>query len=440
MNKSRYRALAALGTLALGIVACSPSESEDNSEPDSPAESENSGEPESAAEVDLTVWGWRQEDVAAYEKIFQIYEDAHPNVTVEYVPYKADEYDTILRTGLSDENGPDVAQLRSYGLLQPLVASESLVPLDAEIDELAEFPDEVLDGARGVADEQVYGVPFAVQTLHVIYNKAIFDEHKVAPPKTWDDMIAAFETLQSADVVPLAATVSDTWMLPIQQEIFGAASYGGYDYLESMLAGDAAFTDRPWVDSLATWIGTSEYWAPQYEGVSYTDAQALFTSGQAAMFPGGVWELAVFAQANPDLELGIFNVPPPAGAAVQEPLVPGFVDGSFGVSAQSAHQEASIDLVRWMATPEFGQAFTDELRQISAVPGVEPSDEILAQALDAYLENPSPYVTYAYFSGGEPTAWDLASEGLSDLVLGSSSAEEAANHIQQGVDQWFEPK
>ncbi|WP_165367475.1 ABC transporter substrate-binding protein, partial [Phytoactinopolyspora endophytica] len=222
--------------------------------------------------------------------------------------------------------------------------------------------------------------------------------------------------------------------------IFGATTYGGYDYLDRMLAGQAKFTDQAWVDSLSTWIDTSQYWAPQYEGVSYTDAQALFTSGQAAMFPGGIWELAVFSDANPDLDLGIFNVPAPADAAVSETLVPGYVDGSFGVSAQSPEREAALDLVRWMATPEFGQAFTDELRQISAVPGVEPNDEILAQALDAYLENPSPYVTYAYFSGDQPTAWDLASEGLSDLVLGNSSADEAAEHIQRGVDQWFEPK
>lgn len=416
---------AVLAALTLAFTACSPGASDGDSD---------------GGDVTLEVWGWRQEDVAAYQKIFKIYEDAHPGVTVEYVPYKADEYDTILRTGLSDENGPDVAQLRSYGLLQPLVGSGSLVALDDEVEDLAEFPEEVLDGARGVADEQVYGVPFALQTLHVIYNKTLFADHGITPPETWDDMITAFRTLDDAGLIPMAATVSDSWMLPIQQEIFGASTYGGYDYLERMLAGQATFTDRPWVDSLTTWKETSEFWEPQFEGVSYADAQALFTSGQAATFPGGVWELAVFDKANPDLELGIFNVPPPPNAAVSETLVPGYVDGSFGVSANSPDQEAALDLVRWMATPEFGQAFTDELRQISAVPGVEPSDELLAQALEAHLADPSPYVTYAYFSSGEPTAWDLASEGLSDFVLGQSSAEDAAGHIQQGISQWFEPQ
>lgn len=427
MLRTRRVMVAAVVPLIFGLSACAPS---------APESAASSG---TAQQITLDVWGWRQEDVAAYKKIFKIYEDAHPGVKVTYVPYKSTEYDTILRTGLADANGPDVAQLRSYGLLQPLVAAGSLVPLGGEVKELDAFPETILDGARGVSDKRVYGVPFAVQTMHVIYNKAILDKHGIAPPATWDAMIAAFEKLKAAELTPLAATVTDTWMLPIQQEIFGATTYGGYDYLKRMQGGQAKFTDRPWVDSLTTWKGTSKYWGPQFEGTSYTDAQALFTSGKAAMFPGGIWELAAFAKANPELEMGIFNVPPAPGAAVTKTLVPGFVDGSFGVSAKSPEKAAALDLVRWMASAEFGKAFSKELRQISAVPDVAPEDPLLAQALTAYQADPSPYVTYAYFSGGTPTAWDLASESLSKFVLGRSTADQAAKHIQQGIDQWFKP-
>ncbi|HEY0699379.1 MAG TPA: extracellular solute-binding protein [Micromonospora sp.] len=418
----KFGVMGAVAMLAVALAGCAP----------------GAGDGDDA--VNLKVWGWRQEDVAAYNKIFQIYEDAHPGVTVEYVPYKNTEYDTILRTGLTDANGPDVAQLRSYGLLQPLVAAGGLVPLDDQVKEVGSFPAPVLDGAKGVTDGKIYGVPFAIQTLHVVYNKKIFDQNGITAPTTWADMIAAFDKLSKAKVVPLASTGTDTWMLPIQHEIFGATTYGGTDFLAKMLTGEAKFTDPAWVTSLETWKSTNKYWAPQSSGISYTDAQALFTSGRAAMFPGGVWELAGFEKAAPDLEMGIFNVPPAPGAAVDRTLVPGYVDGSFGVSAKSRQRDASLDLVRWMATPEFGRALSNELRQISPVPGVEPQDQLLAQALKGYRENPSPYLTYAYFSGGTPTAWDLASEAFSDYLLGRRSAADAAGHIQRGVDQWFRPK
>ena len=80
----------------------------------------------------LEVWSWRTEDVDEYEKIFDAYEAEHEGVTVEFKPYVATEYDTILSTGLSAEGGPDVAQLRAYGGLQPLCEAGRLVELEAE--------------------------------------------------------------------------------------------------------------------------------------------------------------------------------------------------------------------------------------------------------------------------------------------------------------------
>jgi raffinose/stachyose/melibiose transport system substrate-binding protein len=390
--------------------------------------------------VTLKVWGWRQEDVAAYKKIFKIYEDKHPGVTVEYVPYKNTEYDTILKTGLSGANGPDVAQLRSYGLLQPLAAAGSLVALDSNVPELKEYSSDVLDGARSESDHKVYGVPFAIQTMHIIYNKQIYAKNGLSVPTTWADMTAGFEKLKQAGVVPVAATVTDTWMLPIQQEIFGATRYGGTAQRDRMLRGEGKFTDSAWVASVNTWLSTKPYWEPQATGVGYDDAKAQFASGKAATFPGGVWEVAGFKTANPQLDIGIFNAPPAPDAVSDKTLVPGFVDGSFGVSSKTPNQKAALELVRWMAGPEFGQAFTDGLQQISPVPGVTPKGVVLAQAVKDYAANPSPYLTYAYFSAGTPGAWDLASKELSNAVLGKVTAAQAAASIQRGVDQWFKPK
>lgn len=401
------------------------------------APSTDSSQDQASGDVTLKVWGWRQEDAATYKKIFKLYEDKHPGVKVDYVPYLNTEYDKILTTGLKDSSGPDVAQLRSYGLLQPLITSQSLVPLDQEVPDVSKFPKAVLDGARGVSDNAVYGVPFAIQTLHVLYNKDTFAKLNIAPPKSWDEMLSDFAKIKDSGSIPLASTVTDAWMLPIEQEIFGAGTYGGTKYLDQMLDGKVKFTSQPWVDSLKAWMSTQQYWGDNYKGTSYADAQALFTSGKAAAFPGGIFELSTFRKANPQLNIGILNIPAPDGSGTP---VPGYVDGSFGVSKSSKHQKAALDLVKWMATPEFGQAFTDNLSQISPVPGVSSKDPLLAQAFDSYQANPSPYVTYAYFSNGTPTAWDLASKSFSSLALGQTNPEQAASDIQRGVDQWFKPR
>jgi raffinose/stachyose/melibiose transport system substrate-binding protein len=424
----RLRALAAGGVVLAMLAACAPSTSEGDKD------SQGKGE-----KTTLSVWSWRTEDVAAYEKIFDVYEEKHPGTTVEFKPYKNTEYNTILATGLAEAGGPDVAQLRAYGLLQPLVEAGQLEPLDGEVEGLDEFPDQVLEGAKGLEDGKVYGVPFAVQTLQVFYNKKIFADNDIEVPTTWADLMAAAEKLEQAGVTPFATTGKDTWMLPIVHDIFGASRYGGSEFEEAVQSGSADFTDEDYVASLAVVDEVSRFFPDDVAGVAYTDSQVLFTSGKAAMFPGGSFELGFFQSQAPDLEIGVFSAPPPPGSQEQEPVVPGFVDGSYGVSAKSKNKEAAKELVAWMATKEFGQMFADELKQISPVPGVEAGDPVLAEMADAYAERPAPYLLLVDFRYGQPSGTDLMAAGLQQMLLGKATPDQVAGSLQKGISQWYKP-
>jgi raffinose/stachyose/melibiose transport system substrate-binding protein len=206
--------IATMAVATLAVTACSPSD-----------ENEGGGDGD---KVTLTLWSWRPEDASAYAKIFDKFEASHPNITVEFKPFKNTEYNNILATGLSGESGPDVAQLRAYGLLQPLVEAGRLVPLDGKVPGLESFDPAILQDAKGRKDGKIYGVPFAYQTLQVFYNKKIFADNGIQPPTTWDQMIAAANKLKQADVIPFAATAGPdgTWTLPVLHEIFGNSRYG----------------------------------------------------------------------------------------------------------------------------------------------------------------------------------------------------------------------
>jgi raffinose/stachyose/melibiose transport system substrate-binding protein len=392
-------------------------------------------------EGDVTVWSWRTEDQAGYERIFAEFEEANPGITVEFVPYVNTEYDTILATGLSEAGGPDVMQLRAYGGLQPLLESGDVLALDDEVDALADFDEDILDGARGLEDGQIYGVPFGIQTVQMFYNVEIFEEHGLSEPETWDEFTAILDTLADADVTPIAATGADIWMLPIVHEALAAPRYGGEEFRQAIQSGATDFTDPDYVASIGVVDEVSAYFPDDVVGVSYTDTQVLFTTGQAAMFPGGSFEVGFFQDQAPDMEMGVFSVPPPPGSPDgAEPLVPGWMDGSYGVNPDSDNQDAALELVRWMATEEFGQLFTDELRQVSAVPGVTPQDETLATIVEQYEASPSAYMLLVDFRYGEPTGTDLLGEGIQEMLLGDVTPEGVAEQLETGVSQWFEPE
>jgi len=418
-------AAAALGS-ALVLSACAPS-------------APSGGSQTSDEEVTLKVWSWRTEDVEAYNSIFDVFEEAHPGITVEFEAFQNTEYNQILTTGLAGSDGPDVPMVRAYGQLQPNIEAGQLEPIDGKVDGVDEIAPSVLAGAKGKADRKLYAVPLATQTLQVFYNTAIFEEHDLEVPKTWDDFIELNESLLSAGVTPMALGAKDAWMLPIFSDIFGSARYGGSAFEEKILDGSATFEDPDYVDSLQIVSDMQKYLTPDVVGVSYTDSQIQFTSGQAAQFPGGSFEIATFRTQAPDMEIGSYQVPLPPNAVSETPVSPAYADGNFAVNSKSENQDAAFELLNWLATPEFGQLVADELNQFSAIPGVEYSDEVMKEAWDNYQDGQAPYLLLVDFRYGEPQGTAVLGEQVQKMFLGETDPAGVANALQTGVSQWFVP-
>ncbi|MGV9304156.1 extracellular solute-binding protein [Nonomuraea sp. NPDC003727] len=412
-----------LSLTLLSATACAPSTSTSTS----PSTSTAPG-----GKVTLSVWGWGPD--ADYDKMFTEYEKLHPGVDVDARSFTtATEYDTILSTGLAGDSGPDLAWLRAGANLQPLVEAGRLLPLDVkDVPGLAAYDEKVLRAAKGDKDGKVYGVPFAVQTLQVIYNKKIFADHGISPPRTWDEMIAAAGKLKAAKIVPFAFGGKDDWMLPVVAGIFGTAHWGGDDFLKAVKAKEKKFADPAFVEGIDQLNKLKPYFPDDVAGVSYTDAQILFSSGKAAMFPGGLWELNFFGQHAKDIELGVFTPPAPNGPG----LMPGFTDGSYGINAKSRNRAEALKFAAWLASKDYGQLFTDTLRIFSAVPGVTPKDALLKQVATTFEQQGAAYFMNE-FAYGNPSSQVVFSKSLQEMLLGRITAREAAEQLDKSVSTWL---
>jgi raffinose/stachyose/melibiose transport system substrate-binding protein len=388
--------------------------------------------------VTLTVLSWRPEDTAGYAKIFAPFEKSHPKIKVKFKPIKNTEYLTVLPTELKKATGgPDVVQLKPYGPIQSLISAGDLAPLDGQVD-VSKWDPTVLQAAKGRQDGKLYGVPYAMQTLSVLYNKKIFADQQIQPPTTWAEFIADCEKLKKAGITPLSTSGLQPWVLAIDHQVFGATRYGGDDFAKAVLSGQKNFTDPDYTASLDVTAKLKPYFPDKVTAVDYPDAQTLFTSGKAAMYPGGSYEVGPFTQTNPDLQIGAFDAPPAPGATVNHALTSGFVDGSYGVNAHSEHKTEAMELVKWMATPEFGRLYANTLKQISAVPGVTPGDPLLAQTYQNFKSHGATYMMVVDFGYGNPLGRDQEGEALQKM-LGGTSAADAGKLVQKGISAWFKP-
>ncbi len=390
-----------------------------------------------AEKINLTFWSWRTEDVQAYEKFIAEFNSKYPDINVEFVAYRNTEYNTILATALQAGSGPDIIHLRAYGGMEPLAKAGYLMLLDDEIPALKGFGREVLLGATNREDGKIYGVPFAVQTIQVLYNKAIFEKLGLEEPATWDELIEIAAKAKAGGYIPFANGGKEGWTL---ETFFGAVAptyYGGNTFFNEVVAGNATFTDPRLEASIEKMLELRPYLPDQYMGVGYTDMQMLFAQEMAAMFLAGSYELGTLAQMNPTLEVGAFVVPP---MVESEPkYITMYVDGSYGANAATKHPEEALAFLRFLASKEYGAMFTDTLQQISAVPGVKPSDALLAEIVSMMEESATPYLMLTAFRYGQPSGSTLLQNELQGVFAGEISLDEALANIQAGLATWHVP-
>ncbi|ROP75778.1 carbohydrate ABC transporter substrate-binding protein (CUT1 family) [Frigoribacterium sp. PhB107] len=144
----------------------------------------------------ITVWAW----APAVEPIAEAFEKAHPDITVDVqnVGTGADQYTKLQNAIKAGKGAPDVAQVEYFAVPQ-FSLGDSLADLsgygygDLEDDFTASTWNSVTDG------DAVYALPQDSGPMAMFYRQDVFDKYGIAVPTTWDEYVAAAETMHAAD-------------------------------------------------------------------------------------------------------------------------------------------------------------------------------------------------------------------------------------------------
>jgi raffinose/stachyose/melibiose transport system substrate-binding protein len=385
---------------------------------------------------DLTFWSWRQEDRAFYQSVIDSFQAENPGVTVTFEAFESQSYPTILSTALAGESGPDIIMVRAYGAFEAVASGGYLMPLDAEtIPGLDALPEEALAAETLRSDGQVYAIPFASQTMLVIYNKDIFDQLGLEEPETLDELIEVSEAIKAGGFYPFANGTAAAWQNETIVFALGS-SIMGRDFYDDFAAGEADFTDPRFIEALEALQQLSAYFPDGFTGLDYASAQQLFASGMAGMFAGGSFEVANFLSQNADLNLGVFASP--VQEAGDERLVAWFFDGGYAGNARTEHPELVQKFLAHLATPEFGQAFSNTLGNVSPIPGVAFENELLTEVAELN-ESAIPYIMLVHFRYQEPSGSALLQSEVQKMLAGETTPEAAAQAVTAGIATYYEP-
>ncbi|TAP43150.1 extracellular solute-binding protein [Arthrobacter sp. S39] len=162
-------------------------------------------------------------------------------------------------------------------------------------------------------------IPFQFELEFIWYNKALLQKAGVSAPKSLDDIPAMCTALRDAGITPIAIDGQDQW--PLERYVaYQPFREAGPEFIQKLKKGEAKFTDpagKKTVEWLAA-LGKAKCFQDGFSSQGYSDAQNQFTSGQAAMYNIGTWELPSLAtdKLNPAVrdDIDFFTLPTTDGS------------------------------------------------------------------------------------------------------------------------------
>jgi raffinose/stachyose/melibiose transport system substrate-binding protein len=390
--------------------------------------------------VELTMGSWRTDDVEQMSRILAKFNEAYPNITINFDPTNPPDYNATLRTQLEGGTAPDLFYLRSFATSRQLFDEGFLEPLTG----LPGLEENFTAEARGpwaTEDGTPYGVPFIAVSHGIYYNQDIFEELGIAVPQTWEDLLAAAQTIQDAGYTPIANGAGDAWT--IAEIVFmniAPTFIGGYEGRQAYLSGERCFNDENSVRAFQAIAELAPFFPEGQQALTYYDSQQLFLQGEAAMWFGGSWDIPFFESEAPEFAWSVFPIPAPAGQ--DQRYVTFHLDAGMGVNAASEHKEEAKLFLEWMTGEEFAAMMANEMPGFFPIRTEAPAVENpVANAFLAFNEGAGLDVRWAWekLLDGQPDGYTLMQDNAIAVLNGDKTAQEAADALQEGLATWFEP-
>ncbi|MGC8968451.1 MAG: extracellular solute-binding protein [Thermus sp.] len=148
-----------------------------------------------AQPITLTYWQYEfKTKVEAVNELIRRFEAQNPGIKVVHQTFPYDAYQQKVATSIPAGQGPDVVNLY-YGWAPTWVKAGYLVPLPEDWAKRVDEGFVPMVQAAKVAGK-LYGVPTAVRSLALFYNKDLFRQAGLSgPPRTWGEFLEAAKRL-----------------------------------------------------------------------------------------------------------------------------------------------------------------------------------------------------------------------------------------------------
>ncbi len=392
--------------------------------------------------VTITWWHISTDEAqqATWQGIADAYMAENPNVNIEITVLENAAFKEQLRNVMQAGDPPDLFQSWGGAVLWTYADNGLMRNIAPELegewyDSFAATAAVELFGQNG----EYYGVPWDWGAVGMFFNKPLFVEAGLDPenpPATWDEYLAAVQTLKDAGITPIALGEAEKWPGHFWW-VYLATRLGGSEAFLSAYDRTGSFADAPFVEAgeyLKQLIDTEPF-NDSFLGLTWPEAAAVFGNGDAAMLLMGQWAPASQAQYSENGEgigqenIGFFNFPAIEGGAGNPGDVLG---GGNGIVVGANAPDEAVDFLKFLTNQDSQRAVA-----YFGVPVVKGLDDIFESdpVMQAILKarDGAPYFQLYYDQFLPPAVGSAVNDAVETIFAGMATPEEAAQAIEESA-------
>jgi len=379
--------------------------------------------------------------IKAMDELIKRFQAANPTIKVKHTTFPYADYQTKIAAAMPAGQGPDVVQL-FYGWLDNFVAAKFIQPLPHDT-----FPPAMIEkdfypivGAMK-RDGEYYGLPTAVRSLGLFYNKNLFKEaglDPANPPKTLDQFLDAAKKTTKRDASGNLLSEGVTLDFP------GQDYHWWREVLLRQMGGTPYSPDNRKVayDSDAG-AKALNYYADlqrvQKVGqVGFMDeGQAAFRAGRAAMTVDGTFRLGSFGGIK-TFEWGVTELP--AGPDGKRSNFASYWVNAITTRPTGAKLEASKKFLVYLTSPEAMQVWLEMVGELPARKAVAETEKNLSHPIYAPFLKALAYSQATVFvdeMAQRQVSLDMINRVLIQNQDAKAALAEAAKSEQAILDRFY---
>lgn len=384
--------------------------------------------------------------VVARIQMLEKFQQENPHVVISEESLQDPTYKTKIKTLAAGNDLPDVFELLGSDA-QMFVDNGLVKPLDEIMEADPEFKSAFVPSTLDdfTINGQLVGLPMQLLSSSLIYyNEAIFNEVGIEQfPETWDEFLAAIETLREAGYTPISIGNKGNWLAQSSYLSALADRFTGTDWFYSLKNREGAqFTDEEFVNALRALQQLGEVGAfnANVNSIDNSQQRTAYYNGEAAMFIEGNWAInSVTTDAPEDIaantKLAVF--PAVDGGKGNPRATSGGAAWAFAINAnlEGEKLEAAIALIKQLTGVEYANAAIENNADSATVPSGYDSSKV-SPLFEEYTELVSELeITPIYDAHLSPAIIDAINRGLQNLLIGEISPEQLAQDFQNVYDQ-----